>query len=106
MHNSPQNVVLTSVAITDDIATTAEINFRGFRKGVVYVPNGSSVTGLTWYGSATEGGDFEAMHDGSSAITSTVAADRAVPLPSGLEGVAYLKRVGNAAGTVKMSLQS
>ena len=104
--SSSYSWVSGDVSLTDAIGTTPQLSFRGFRKGYVYVPNGSSLTGLTWYASATDRGDFEACHDGSSAITSTVAADRAVPLPSGLEGAAYIKAVGNAAGTVKFSFIS
>ena len=104
--SSSYSFVTGDVSLTDAIGTTPQLNFRGFRKGYVYVPNGSSLTSLTWYASATDSGDFEACHDGSSAITSTVAADRAVPLPSGLEGAAYIKAVGNAAGTVKFSFIS
>lgn len=106
MHQTPQNATTGTVSITDAVGTTPVINYRGYRKGFVYVPNGSSLTGLTWYASDSEDGDYEACHDGSSAITSTVAADRAVPLPTTLEGAAYLKAVGNAAGNVKFSFIS
>jgi hypothetical protein len=76
--SSSYSWVSGDVSLTDAIGTTPQMNFRGFRKGYVYVPNGSSLTSLTWYASATDSGDFEACHDGSSAITNTVAADRAV----------------------------
>ena len=106
MHQTPQNTTTGTISLTDGIGTTPVINYRGYRKGFVYVPNGSSLTTLTWHSSDSEDGDFEACHDGSNAITSTVAADRAVPLPTTLEGAAYLKAVGNAAGTVKFSFIS
>ena len=106
MHQTPQNTTTGTVSLTDAIGTTAVITYRGYRKGFVYVPNGSSLTTLTWHSSDSEDGDYEACHDGSNPITSTVAADRAVPLPTTLEGAAYLKAVGNAAGTVKFSFIS
>jgi len=106
MHQTPQNTTPGTFSLTDAIGTTPVINYRGYRKGFVYVPNGSSLTTLTWHSSDSEDGDFEACHDGSNPITSTVAADRAVPLPTTLEGAAYLKAVGNAAGTVKFSFIS
>lgn len=109
MHQTPQNAILSGVSITTAVGTTASINFRGFRKGIVYVPASSSLTTITWHASATEGGDFEALYDDAttpSAVTTTVAADRAVPLPKELEGCAYVKGVGDAAETVKLSLIS
>jgi len=106
MHQTPQNTTTGTVSLTDAVGSTAVINYRGYRKGFVYVPNGSSLTTLTWHSSDSEDGDYEACHDGSNPITSTVAADRAVPLPTTLEGAAYLKAVGNAAGTVKFSFIS
>lgn len=103
------------VAVTTSLATTQEIPYGEFAGGVVHVPNGSSITSLTWHSSHKQGGDYEpAMHSVNEHVTpitfvatvQTVAADGAYPIPVELVGSAALKIVGDAAGTVYVSFKS
>ena len=82
---------------------------------MIHIPNGSTITSLTWWSSHKIGGEYEAaLHLVNGALTpmtyvatvQTVAADGAYPIPEGLVGSATLKAVGNAAGTVYVSLKS
>lgn len=94
------------VALTTAENTSPIICYGGVRAGAVYVPNGSSVTTLTFWGSH-DGVTFEAAYTNAgtpAAITLTVAADRATRLPE-LQGFKYIKAVSNAAGTVNFTLQ-
>ena len=56
MHNSPQNLIVSSVTISDDKDNSTAIVFKGFTKGVIVVPNGSSLTAITYWVSSTEDG--------------------------------------------------
>lgn len=104
-----------TVGIDTAIGTTEEIPFGEFAGGMVHIPNGSSITSLTWWSSYELGGTFEAaLHSEDGNVTpityvatvQTVAADGAYPIPCELVGSASLKAVGDAAGTVYVSLKS
>lgn len=106
MHNSPQNLIVSSVTISDDKDNSTAIVFKGFTKGVIVVPSGSSLTAITYWVSSTEDGTYNQLYLAGSAISTTVAADRAYALDGAAEGVAYLKLQGNAAGTADLHLIS
>ena len=103
------------VAINTAVATTPEIPYGGFAGGIIHIPNGSSITSLTWYSSHKQGGEYEASLQPVSehvtpityvAVVQTVAANGAYPIPEYLVGAVALKAVGDAAGTVYISLKS
>lgn len=104
------------ISVTNDIATTEAIPFEFARGGTVFVPNGSSLTTLTWHAAEKLGGTYEAAYNNAgtpAAVTQTVAQDRAHPIPvetadgpTSLAGAGALKIVGNAAGTVLVNLKS
>jgi|TARA_B100000700_G_C14879518_1_gene777386 hypothetical protein len=106
MHCTPQNDVLPSITVSDDKDNSDAIVFSGFTKGVVLVPNGSSITSLTYWISSTEDGTYTQLYNAGSAISTTVAANRVFALDSAIEGAAFLKLQGDAAGTVDLHLIS
>ncbi len=98
-----------TVAVTTALSTTQEIPFGNFTTGRVYVPVGSGITSLTWYDNYVPGGTCLASQDGAlpaaAAIVQTVAAGKSYPIPFDLVGAVALKAVGNAAGTIYVSLK-
>lgn len=106
MHNTPQNLIISSVTVSDDKDNSDAIVFKGFTKGVVVVPAGSSITAITYWISSTEDGTYFQLYSAGSAISTTVAASRSFALASAIEGGAYLKLQANAAGTVDLHLIS
>jgi hypothetical protein len=101
------NGQMLSVAVTNSEATTGKIGYHGCAGGEVYVPAGSALTLLTWYASWDDSGTFVAAQDGAgNAVTSTVAASVAVPIPAPLFGARCLKAVGNDTGTINVTLKS
>lgn len=96
-----------TVAITNDIATTGAISIGEFASGQIYVPAGSSLTGLTYHASPSSSGTYLPAQDASgSAVTQTVAHTKCYPIPAILFGAGMLKIVGNAAGNVIVGLKS
>lgn len=92
-----------SVVVDSTLADAEEIDFREFAGGSIEVPSGSSITTLTFYGSTSygTGATHLALYDTSNAaVTMTVAAQRIYPIPSTCYGLAAIKLVGNADGTV------
>lgn len=93
-----------------DVGTTVDssdlIEFGSFATGMVYVPAGSSLTTLTWHTCESKAGTYLAAEDASSAaVTQTVAASQAHPIPAALAGARFLKITGNAAGIVGVTLK-
>jgi hypothetical protein len=92
------------------LSTTQEIPFGSFTTGRVYVPPGSAITSLTWYDNYVAGETCLASQDGTlpaaAAIVQTVAAGKSYPIPFDLVGAIALKAVGNAAGTIYVSLKA
>jgi len=88
-------------ACTTNSTTTARILRDGFPMGSVHVPNGSSVTTITWYGTnvASVAGVAGYDQDGV-AVTQTVAADRICELPSAIACYKFVLPVTNADGTL------
>jgi len=106
MYSTPQNEVLSSITVSDDKDNSTALVFKGFTKAIVLVPSGSSITAITYWVSSTEDGTYTQMYSGGSAISTTVAASRVFALASAIEGAAYLKLQGDAAGTVDLHLIS
>jgi len=101
------------IAVTTDISTTNPVGFESCAGGMVYIPSGSSITSLTFYISpsdeSTAANRLPAYDDSSmstpAAVVLTVAAGRAYPIPSCLFGCGAFWMVGNAAGTVYVTLK-
>lgn len=104
----------TTVAVTDDVATTGEINFRRMVGGTVYIPDGSGLTSLTFHVAPDLGGTYLPLQNSPTiaspagtpvAVTMTVAQAKAYPLPAELFGAVGVKMVGNTSGSVDISLK-
>ena len=77
-----RNTVPTSVAVGTTEPTSDRIPYENHAGGQVYVPAGSSITLLTWYGS-DDGKTFYALYDGAAnAVKSSgLAATYSCPIP-------------------------
>lgn len=105
MTTAKYSASIGTVAVATSVANSNAISFGDFEFGMVFVPNGSSLTTLTWHTSTDVNGTYLAAHNASGAITQTVAADRAYPIPADLVGARFLKITGNAAGVVGVTLK-
>jgi hypothetical protein len=102
--NVPSSV---TVDTSGNIANCTVISYGDWAGGSVDVPAASSLTTLTWYKCSTRSGTYLPAYDGlGNAVTSAVGASESVPIPNTLFGAQYLKIVGNAAGTVTVSLKA
>lgn len=113
---------VNNVAVGTTLPASAEIELEGYGSGTVFIPVGSAITTLTWNG-AQQAADqpagpqgpanaqtylplYDATLAGGLAQAQTVAAGHAVQIPPAVFGCAAVKIVGNAAGTVSISLKS
>ncbi len=95
-----------TISIDTVLADAEVIHFEGFSGGMIFVPAGSALTSIAWYACATVDGTYLPIYNGlGTAVTSTVAASEAIPLPAACFGALFLKGVGNADGTVGLSLK-
>jgi len=114
MTRSNYATTLSSLAVTNAVGTTQEINYGEYAGGMVHVPNGETVVTLTWWASH-DGVTYEAaLHSVDEHVTpityvataQTVAADGSYPIPAELVGAKFLKIVGDVAATLHLSLKS
>ena len=97
---------LVSVSVDTTVAACEEILFGPYAGAIVFVPTGSSITTLTWYVAEKAGGTYLAAYDEDGvAVTQTVAAAKAYALPAALYAARALKAVGDAAGTIAISVK-
>ena len=88
-------------------ATTPEILYGDFEYGLIFVPAGSSITTLTFYAAPESGGTFLSLYDvTNAAVTMTVSAGRAYPIPAECVAAEAIKIVVDSAGDVEMSFRS
>jgi hypothetical protein len=102
-----QNIGAVTISASAPASSTA-IPYGEFSQGQIFVPSGSSLTTLTWHVYDPQAGAWVAAYaaDGTTAVTSTVAASRAVPIPASLAGASMIAAVGNAAGTVNVEVKA
>ena len=106
MTNQRYSTTIPSVAIATAVADSDVIGYGPFGSGSLYVPAGSSLTTLTWYACETRDGTYLAAETAASAaVTSTVAFSQSHPIPAALAGARFIKAVGNAAGTIGVTLK-
>lgn len=94
-----------SVTLATD-ATSPEIDISDYATGEIAIPNGSTITTLTYYHAMPSGTYFASQDASGSAVTQTVAADKCYPIPSTVMGGARIQIRANAAGAVKINLKS
>ena len=108
MYTTPQNSVAKNVKVGASIGASDAVIFKGFTKGVMILQADASspTTTVNYYVSSTEAGTYYELKNSSGAVSDTVAVEKAWPLPSELEGAAFIKLLGNNAGVVDLHLIS
>lgn len=96
---------LLSVAVDTVLADSDEINIAEYAVGRFEVPDGSSLTTITWHANSKETANYEAAYYDGVAVTQAVAAGQSHEIPPGLFGAISLKATGNADGTIHISLK-
>ena len=106
MSSNHYSVTMKEVTVGDAVADSEAIDYGSYASGMVFIPAGSSITALTWHACETINGTYLAAEDASSAaVTQTVAASQAHPIPVALLGCRYIKAVGDAAGVMGVTLK-
>lgn len=100
-----RNAVYQTVQLQTD-ATSPEIDISKFASGEVVIPTGKTVVTLTYYIVQPTGVYYAAQDATPAAITQTVAADKAYPLPAALFGAARIQIRGNVADLIGITLKS
>lgn len=94
-------------ALTTSASTTPEISIEYYGSGQIYVPTGSSITTLTYHVAEKIGGTYLPAQDATgTAVTQTVGAAKAYPIPAILFGAVAMRIVANAAGNVIVNVKS
>lgn len=99
---------IESLVVDTAVGNSGEIGYGDFEKGMVSVPAGSSLTTLTWHSSLASNGTYLPAFSSAevpAAVTQTVSAGKAYPIPVDLFGARFLKITGNAAGVVGVTLK-
>lgn len=95
----------TNVNVATSLDQTKKFRITGAERGVVFVPSGSAITSLNIYcGWGEDAASMLPLYSGASQVSLTVAAGRAYALPSDIFGAISLALVGNAAGTVRVTM--
>ncbi len=105
MTNAHYTTSIESVVVSTSEVSSKAVPYADFERGMVHVPSGSSITTLTWHVSTKERGTYLPAYNSAGAVTQTVAAGRSYPIPSDLQGAAWLKMTGNASGSVGVTLK-
>lgn len=100
--NERHHKSLGTVTVDQTLADSSSIDYRRHGSGTFTVPNGSTITTLTWYSSHedVDASFMAAYTEANAAVTQTVAADRRYPIPAALAGAYYIRATGNADGTI------
>ena len=99
-------VPMKGVTVGTSADTSQSIPFQNSSGGQVHVYAGSSLTALTWYASV-DGVLFLPVQDGQgNAVASIVSAGISCLIPASCFSCAFLKAVGNAAGSIDLALKS
>ena len=98
--------LVTQVAVGTSVSASKTIEFRSFGAGQVFVPVGSAITVLTWYGSY-DGITFLPIQDGNgNAVISTVSAGNCCLIPAACFACAFLRATDPTGGTINLSLKA
>jgi hypothetical protein len=106
MTNNRYSNSIGRVSVAAAVADSGAINYGDFAAGMIYIPSGSSLTTLTWHTSMVNDGPYLAAEDAASAaLTQTVAAGQAHPIPVALNGARFLKITSSVAGEVGITMK-
>lgn len=102
------SAVEPSYTVATSVGSAKEIAFGSMSTGLAFVPTGSSISSLTFYAAEKSGGTFLPIYtyDGTASAITSITAARAYEFPPGVYGARVLKIVGNAAGTIFLTLKS
>lgn len=100
----------TSLSLNTATGTTAKLPYGVYSGGTIMIPNGSSITSLTYYAYDNDNGTYHALYDTTvttpvAVVQAGLAADRAYPIRDEAYGVRTLVLVADAAGTVQVDLK-
>lgn len=91
------STTLLEVTAGATVANSQEILYGEYTSGEVHIASGSVITELTWYSAPKAGGTYEPAQDYDGvAVTQTVAAGKAYPIPLALFGNVAIKAVATA----------
>ena len=98
---------MATYALNTADTTTAEIPYRDYEAGTVYIPGDPSpaITSLTFYVASAPGGTYFPLYVATAQVALTVVKGRAYQLPSTLKGCKSFKMVANIAGSVEVTFQ-
>lgn len=104
MDGRPIRRSVDSIDVTVDASAASSstvVPYGGAAGGTIFVPTGSSITTLTFHVAPGKASDMVALYNTSNtAVTLTVASDRAYPIPDECYGSHSFTVTGNASGTV------
>lgn len=105
--NMARHSYSNTYALDTTVGATAKIDISEFASGEIFIPTGSAITSLTWWAAddMDAGTYLPAQDAAAAAVTQTVAATKAYPIPAILFGARALKCVVNAAGSVIINLK-
>lgn len=90
------------------VADSTEIDISEFAGGGFVMPDTTSATAIAFHVSTRIGGEYEPLYDrDNAAVSQTVAASRAYPLPDELYGFGAFKMVasGGDEADIRLSLK-
>jgi len=97
---------IAEVSVGAGVADSEAINYGAYASGMIYIPAGSNLTTLTWWACETIDGTYLRARDSAgAAVTQTVAASQAHPIPVALLGARFIKAVGGVTGTMGVTLK-
>lgn len=109
MTTAKYSVSIETVDVATSVPGSDAIHYGDFESGMVHIPDGSSLTSLTWYVSSSENGTYlpavNTIEMGSGPTSHVVSDGNAYPIPNNLRGARFLKIVGDAAGVVGVTLK-
>lgn len=106
MTNSRYTASIGSVAVGTAVANSAAIDFSGSDRGMVFVPSTATFATLTWHASTSVNGTYlPARNESNVAVTTTVLAGQAYPIPEVLRNASFLKITGDVAGVVGLTMK-
>jgi hypothetical protein len=96
-----------SYTLDSTLSDTPKIPFADWAGAGITIPNGSSITLLTFHAAPDIEGVFEPLYtSANAAVTRTVAADRSYAFPDECFGFGAIRIVPNADGAVEISFKA
>lgn len=95
-----------SIDLTNSEATTSSVSFSPYAGGTVFVGSVAGATSINWYVGSDASATCVPLYSGGAAVTTSIAANQAYPLPDELYSAPYFKAVLDAGtASVVISLK-